>query len=300
MKPTLVIMAAGLASRYGSAKQIEKFGPSGETIIDYSVYDAIKVGFGKIVFVIRKNFDQDFREAVTKKFENKIAIEFVYQEIDAIPKGISYSPERIKPWGTGHAVLLTKNVVKEPFVVINGDDFYGVEAFQSIVNFFANNPEENYAMLGFTLKKTVSEHGFVSRGVCNADINGFLINITERTQLKPVDGKYFFVDEQNQQQEIDANTTVSMNFWGFYPDIFEHLENGFNQFIKENAMNLKSEYFLPVLVQQLIDEKKAKVKILTTDSFWFGVTFKEDKPTVIENLKRLTENGIYPVSLWEN
>jgi len=298
MKPTLLIMAAGIGSRYGSVKQMDQFGPSGESIIHYSVYDAIKAGFGKVVFIIRKSFENDFKELIGSKFNKQIDIRYVFQEIDALPAGTSYHPERQKPWGTGHAVLLAKNEINEPFVVINGDDFYGAKAFESIANYFQNNTNSNYCMVGYILKNTLSENGYVSRGVCTSDKNSSLLDVTERTKIERIGNGIMFTDENNLQLPLDENTIVSMNFWGFYPSFFNHLENEFNTFIKENAMNVKAEFYLPAVVNRLIKEKKENATVITTDSQWFGVTYKEDKPMVIEKINELVQKNEYPKSLW--
>lgn len=298
IKPTLIVMAAGMGSRYGGIKQMDKFGPSGEAIIDYSVYDAIRAGFGKVVFVIRKSFEADFREFIGTKFADKISIEYAFQEIDALPQGVTYNPERAKPWGTGHAVLMTADLVKEPFVVINGDDFYGAEAFQSIADYFRSNTNQNYCMVGYVLENTLSEHGYVSRGVCKVDAASYLDDINECTQIQREGETIVYLTENKDKQTLKADTIVSMNFWGFYPSLFEHLKSNFEVFIRENASNLKAEFYLPALVNKLIKEGITKAKVITTDSQWFGVTYKEDKEMVISKLQKLVADGVYPKSLW--
>lgn len=299
-KPTLLILAAGIGSRYGGLKQLDQVGPQGETIIDYSVYDAIQAGFGKVVFVIRENIEADFRDFFDKKLKGKIDVEYVFQEIHKIPEGLSYNKERIKPWGTGHAVLMAEEVIKENFAVINADDFYGREAYQTLVNYFNtdNLPQTDYCMVGYELKNTLSENGFVSRGQCKADENNFLFDVVERTHIERKNGQIVFQDENKSLVKLDENTLVSMNFWGFTPSYFPFLKEKFALFIQKNTENSKAEFYIPSVVNELIEEKRARVKVLSSNANWFGVTYKEDKETVVKNIQMLIEKGIYPEKLW--
>lgn len=299
-KPTLLILAAGIGSRYGGLKQLDQVGPNGETIIDYSVYDAIQAGFGKVVFVISENIEADFREFYDDKFKGKIEVEYVFQEINKIPEGLTYNPQRVKPWGTGHAVLMAEEVIKENFAVINADDFYGREAYQTLVNYFNtdNLPQTDYCMVGYELKNTLSENGFVSRGQCKADENHFLFDVVERTHIERKNGQIVFQNENKSLVELDENTLVSMNFWGFTPSYFPFLKEKFAQFIQKNTENSKAEFYIPSVVNELIEEKRARVKVLSSNANWFGVTYKEDKETVVKNIKILIEKGIYPEKLW--
>ncbi|MBZ4676242.1 MAG: nucleotidyltransferase [Anaerophaga sp.] len=298
MKPTLLILAAGMGSRYGGLKQMDELGPHGESVIDYSVFDAIRAGFGKVVFVIRPSFAEAFKERFESRLKGKIDTGYVYQELDNIPEGFKVPEGREKPWGTGHAMLMAKDVINEPFAIINADDFYGKEAYQSAVNFINNHPAENeYAMIGYALKNTLSEHGTVSRGVCKTDINNYLKEVTERTKIGWEDGKIYFY-EGNQKTELTGNEPVSMNFWIFKPSFFDELEKGFINFLKEKGEEKKSEYYFNVCADELIKSGKATTLVINTDAKWFGVTYKEDKPIVRENLKKLIEKGDYPEKLW--
>ncbi len=299
-KPTLLILAAGIGSRYGGLKQLDKVGPSGETIIDYSVYDAIRAGFGKVVFVIRENIEADFRAFFDEKLKGKIEVDYVFQEINKIPDGLNFDKERVKPWGTGHAVLMAKDVINENFAVINADDFYGREAYQTLADYFKseNNQETDYCMVGYELKNTLSENGFVSRGQCKSDENAFLFDVIERTHIERKNNSIVFQDENEKLIELDENTLVSMNFWGFTPSYFKFLDEKFRRFINENIDNLKAEFYIPSSVNELIEEKRARVKVLHSKASWFGVTYKEDKAGVIENIRQLIASGIYPNKLW--
>jgi NDP-sugar pyrophosphorylase family protein len=294
---TLVILAAGMASRFGRLKQIEGLGPSGETIIDYSIYDAIQAGFSKIVLVIREATHDHFVKTFTAKYGSKIQIECVDQELHKIPAGFDYLPEREKPWGTGHAALMAKNAVDGPFVVINGDDFYGREAFVEIVRYFQNNNSPNsFCMVGYMLDKTLSEFGTVSRGICKLDQNNRLQSITERTAIQRVDGKIIYTDETG-TYELPENTIVSMNFWGFHKVHFEVLEQGFKDFLTHRSKELKSEYFIPV-VASLLMQQGISCDVLSSDAEWFGVTYKEDAPAVKQRLATLTKQSVYPTPMW--
>jgi UTP-glucose-1-phosphate uridylyltransferase len=298
MKPTLLILAAGMGSRYGGLKQMDELGPNGESIIDYSVFDAIRAGFGKVVFVIRPSFADAFKERFESRLKGKIDTEYVFQELENIPEGFKVPEGREKPWGTGHAMLMARGVIKEPFAIINADDFYGKEAYQSAVDFIRNHPADNeYAMIGYALKNTLSEHGTVSRGVCETDSNGYLEEVTERTKIGWENGKIYFY-EGDQKTELTGNEPVSMNFWIFKPPFFDELEKGFINFLKEKGGEKKSEYYFNVRADELIKSGKATTLVIDTNAKWFGVTYKEDKPVVRESLNKLIEKGDYPGKLW--
>ena len=298
MKPTLVILAAGIGSRYGGVKQMDKIGPSGESIIDYSVFDAIRAGFGKVVFVLNPKIIDEFKEIYEKRLAGKIETSFVLQELNNIPAGVKFNPERVKPWGTGHAVLVTKNVVNEPFAVINADDFYGSHAFELIAGFLSKlkNGQAEYAMVGYKLKNTLSDHGTVSRGICQLK-NGLLTDVVERTSIARKGDKVVF-QEDGKEIEIDEDSVVSMNFWGFTPKYFEQSEKDFKDFITKNANQLKAEFYIPTVANNLIAGNEASIHVLTSNGQWFGVTYQEDKPITIANIQKLVKEGKYPVSLW--
>ncbi len=303
MKPTLVIMAAGIGSRFGGLKQIEPVGPHGEIIMDYSIYDAIKSGFGKVVFIIKKEIDESFREIIGDKIAKIIDVEYVYQEVDNLPDGFSAPEGRTKPWGTGHAVLSCKDCVDTPFVVINADDFYGRSSFEIVADFLNNVKDNadfyNYAMVGFELSKTISENGHVARGVCESTADGFLKSIVERTNIQKFDDEIKYLEENGDFTPLKTDTIVSMNTWGFTPSIFAELERLFPIFLEKNKENLKAEFFLPTVVDELIQAKKANVKILHSKEKWFGVTYKEDKETVVNAINEFIKNDIYPENLWK-
>lgn len=298
---TLVVLAAGMGSRFGGLKQLDKVGPTGEAIIDYSVYDALRAGFNKVVFVIRKDIENDFRTFVGNKFEGKIEVEYVFQELDKLPEGIKPFANRQKPWGTGHAVLMAAEVVKDNFAVINADDFYGREAFLTLANHLLTLDTDSYdnAMVGYLLKNTLSEHGYVSRGQCTSDAKHCLIDVVERTHIEREQNGIFFVDENSKKQKLDNNTLVSMNFWGFTPKFFEQLEKQFRDFLEDNIQEAKAEFYIPTVVNSMIKSGLAKTKVLQSDANWFGVTYREDKPVVVQKIADLVENNIYPLSLWE-
>lgn len=300
MKPTLFVLAAGMGSRYGGLKQLDGLGPNGETIMDYSIYDAIKSGFGKLVFVIRKSFEKEFIEKVASKYSEHIPVEIVFQELDDLPEGFTVNPDRVKPWGTNHAVLMGKNVINEPFAVINADDYYGRDGFATLGKFLSNldGSKNHYCMVGYRLCNTLSESGSVARGVCASDENGFLTTVTERTHIERKDGKIQY-KEGEQWFELEENTPVSMNMWGFTPEYFKYSEDFFVDFLKKNQENLKSEYFIPLMVDHLIKNKTADVKILDTTSKWFGVTYAEDRQSVVDKLQALVDSGEYPTPLWK-
>ena len=303
MKPTLVLLAAGMGSRYGGLKQLDGLGPNGETIMDYSIYDAIKAGFGKIVFIIRKDFEQDFRDKVLSKYEGHIPAELCFQALDALPEGFTVPEGRQKPWGTNHAVLMAKNVVKEPFCVINCDDFYNRDAFMVIGRYLANLPEgsaNKYAMVGFRVGNTLSENGTVARGICSKDADENLTTVVERTEIMRIDGKVSYKDENGAWVAVPDNTPVSMNMWGFTPDYFEYSEAYFKEFLSDpaNMANLKAEFFIPMMVNKLINEKTATVQVLDTTSKWFGVTYAADRPSVVAKIQQLIDEGVYPAKLF--
>lgn len=302
MKPTLLILAAGMGSRYGSLKQMDGLGPNGETIMDYSVYDAIRAGFGKVVFVIRGSFEQEFKEVFSKeRYGNQIEVDYVLQELDRIPNGFTLNPERTKPWGTNHAVMMAKEVINEPFGVINADDFYGKDAFAVLGKFLTEVAGKNnqYCMVGYRLGNTLSEMGAVSRGVCSTDANKNLTDVVERTHIERIDGVIKYKDENGDMVAVADNTTVSMNTWGFTPDYFNHSEDMFADFLTNNMENIKSEFFIALVVNKLINDGTSTLKVLDTDAQWFGVTYQGDRPAVVEKLSNLIKKGEYPSKLWE-
>lgn len=301
MKPTLFVLAAGMGSRYGGLKQLDQLGPNGETIMDYSIYDAMQAGFGKVVFVIRKDFEQEFRDKVLKKYEGHIPVEVVFQSTDKLPEGYTCPPDRSKPWGTNHAVLMGKDVINEPFAVINADDFYGRDAFKVIAEELSKDHTKpgDYCMVGFRVGNTMTEHGSVARGVCE-NKDGMLTSVVERTDIQyDPEGKIVFTDENGKKQEIPATTPVSMNLWGFTPDYFEFSEREFRKFLDKDINTPKAEFFIPLAIDSLITSGEASVKVLDTDSKWFGVTYAADRPAVVEKFKQLHEDGIYPSPLFK-
>ena len=285
---TLVVMAAGMGSRFGGLKQIEPIGPSGEVLLDYSVYDAVKSGFTKVVFVIKHAIEKDFKEMVGKRIAKRVKVEYVFQETDALPEGYTCPKDREKPWGTAHAILCCKDVVKEPFAVVNADDFYGRSAFKQMAEFL-NGDNNDYCMVGFRLANTLTENGYVSRGVCEIE-NGELKSVTERTKIS--DCKYT-EDDGITWTELPADTVVSMNLWGFRPDIFEYIEAGFKKFLDEKINVPKSEYYLPTVVSERIEKKEKAVKVLIAEEKWYGVTYKEDKEIVVKAITKMMNDGLY-------
>ena len=303
MKPTLFLLAAGMGSRYGGLKQLDGLGPNGETIMDYSIYDAIRAGFGKIVFVIRKDFEEQFRTQILSKYEGKIPAELVFQSLDALPKGFTCPEGRVKPWGTNHAVLMGKDVIKEPFCVINCDDFYGRDAFATIGKFLSELPEgcqNTYAMVGFRCCNTLSENGSVARGVCMYDNHHHLKDVVERTEIMRVDGPICYKDKEGKWIPLEENIPVSMNMWGFTPDYFQHSEEYFKEFLSnpKNMENPKAEFFIPLMVNKLINEGTATVEVLDTTSKWFGVTYAADREATVEKIASLVAAGEYPEKLF--
>ncbi len=300
MKPTLLILAAGMGSRYGGLKQMDKVGPSGETIIDYSIYDAIRAGFGKIVFVIRREIEEEFKEVFIDRLKGEIDIDYVFQELTMVPEGVKVPENRKKPWGTGHAIMVAEEKINEPFAAINADDFYGSQSFGVIAEFLRNNQNENdYAMVGYQLDKTLSDFGHVARGVCKTDENGFLKEVTERTNIQRTEKGIAFTGENGEEVILSGNETVSMNFWGFKTSVFSWLSRYFTEFIKEHGDEPKSEFFIPILVMELIKIRQAKVKVLQSGEKWFGVTYKADKEDVMQKILNKVKAGEYPEKLWE-
>ena len=299
MKPTLLVLAAGMGSRYGGLKQIDPVGLNDETILEFSVYDAIKAGFGKVVFIIRRSIEQPFKEKIGITFENIIPVEYVFQESSSPIEGLPPIPEREKPWGTGHAVLVAADVIKEPFAVINADDFYGFDSFAIMAKFLTTEcSSEKHAMIGYYLNNTLSDFGAVSRGVCTSNATGYLTSIAETHQIIKNDQE-ITGDLNGNKVTLNEKTLVSMNFWGFHPSIFEYLRLGFIQFVEENKDHPKAEYYIPLVADQLIASDEAKIVVIPSAAQWFGVTYQEDKPFVKEALKMITEQGTYPtLGLW--
>lgn len=303
-KTTLVIMAAGMGSRYGGLKQIDPIGPGGEIILDYSVYDAVKAGFNKVIFVIKEEIEKDFKGIIGNKFDGVVDVDFAYQDINNLPEGFTVPEGRVKPWGTGHAVLSCKGMIDGPFAVINADDYYGRETFELIYNELTKERAEGdkyeFCMVGFRVENTLTENGTVARGVCQTSEDGYLTDIVERTKIAIRDGKIMFTEDGESWNEISEGTTVSMNCWGFTPAMMEELENRFASFLDRNKDNmLKCEYFLPFVVDELLKEDKAEVKVLSTKEKWYGVTYKEDKAVVVNAIREKVEKGEYPLCLWK-
>lgn len=300
MKPTLFILAAGMGSRYGGLKQLDGLGPSGETIMDYSVYDALRAGFGKIVFVIRKDFEQEFRDKIISKYEGHVSVDVVFQVIKNIPAGYSVNPERTKPWGTNHAVLMGKSVIKEPFGVINADDYYGAESFKLLADFLRSveGKKNCYCMIGFNIENTLSENGGVSRGLCEVDANGFLSGVTECHGIQRKDGALIQIVE-GEEVPFPEDANVSMNMWGFTPDYFDYSEKAFIKFLDENHSALKTEFYIPTVVNDLINDGTVTLKVIGTPSKWFGVTYAADRPATVAQFRKLVDEGVYPTPLFK-
>ena len=299
MKPTLLILAAGMGSRFGGLKQVEPAGPNGEAIIDYSIYDAIKAGFGKVVFIIRESFAEAFKEKFDKKLKGKIQVEFVFQELDNLPKGFNLPEGREKPWGTAHAILVAKNVIKEPFCALNADDFYGFNAYKVMADFLTSSDDDSeFSMVGYHLKNTLSDFGSVSRGICDVDRNGNLKKIVETTKILKRKDEIVSIEEDGKEKSLTGNEIASMNIWGFKPSVFEVLEKKFIDFLKTEIQKPKSEMYIPSVVFEMIQEKRTSVKVLEANSPWFGVTYKEDKPFVVEKIGSLIAQGDYPEKLF--
>ena len=304
VKPTLLVLAAGMGSRYGSLKQMDGVGPNGEAIIDYSIYDAIRAGFGKVVFVIRHSFEKEFKEMFSpERFGGKIEVDFVFQELDYLPEGFSVPEGREKPWGTNHAVMMGATAVHEPFAVINSDDFYGTDAYRVMGEYLSklDGAKGEYAMIGYEVNKTLSDNGTVSRGVCTVNEEGFLTSMVERTKIeRNAEGTIVFHD-LGDDQPLAENAPVSMNFFGFTPDYFAHSAEGFKEFLASDDVktNLKAEFFIPLMVNKLVASGDARLKVLSTTAQWFGVTYKADKPALVAKIEKLIEEGVYPRNLWE-
>lgn len=298
MKPTLLVLAAGMGSRYGGQKQTDAFGPSGETITDYSIYDSLNAGFGRIVFVISPKMEEDFQKNYLKRFPAELDVEYVIQDVKNVPEGYTVPDERVKPWGTAHAVMMAKDVIKEPFAVINADDFYGRESYRIIHDFLMASKPGEHAIVGYTLSKTVSEHGSVARGVCETDENDFLTEIVERTKIFSVKGRIYNENEDGSQLDLAPDTKVSMNLFGFMPDVFEKMDVQFREYIDKNINSAKAEFFIPIVADKLIREGEGSFKVLGTPESWFGVTYQDDRPHVLAMIKELVDNGTYPTPLW--
>jgi choline kinase len=299
MKPTLLILAAGMASRYGSMKQVDGFGPNGETIIDYSIYDAIKAGFGKVSFIIREEFAEPFKAIFEPKLKGRIETDYVFQSYDLRPFGIDKTIERAKPWGTAHAVLSARNQVHEPFCVINADDFYGFDAFEKMAEFLTTEvADDKFSIIGYQVDRTLSEYGTVSRGVCQVDENGDMVAINERLKVYFAKDGGVVYEEDGKEISLPSNTPVSMNFWGFTPAVFKKTEPLFKAFVEKNENDPKAEFFIPLIGDELIKSGEAAFKVIPTGEKWFGVTYKEDKPIVQKSISELVENGTYPTNLW--
>src|SRR5512138_114130 len=295
-KPTLLVLAAGIGSRYGGLKQIDPIGPGGETIIDYSVYDALRAGFGKLVFVIRKDIEATFREVIGSRFEKRIAVDYVFQELNALPPGFSLPPGRTKPWGTAHAVLTAASAVREPFAAINADDFYGQDSFQTLGRYLQSSTQD-YAMVGFVLRNTLSEFGSVARGVCRLSPDNYLESVVELTKIEKDGSGARNTDASGHVHPLTGDEIVSLNMWGFTPSLFAHLQREFVAFLHQDGANPKAEFFIPTVVNTLINTGQTRLKVLPTSSSWFGVTYREDRPRVVASIRELIQRGDYPEKL---
>ncbi len=301
MKPTLLILAAGMGSRYGGLKQIDPVGPNGEIIIDYSIYDALGAGFGKLVFVIRHYFEDAFKEKIGSKFDGLVETAYAFQELDAGLGGFTLPPDREKPWGTAHAIGVGRDVIDEPFAVINADDYYGVDSFKMVADFLSGSEisPTDYAMVGFKLRNTLSEYGTVARGVCHCDNELFLQDVVERKKVQKRGMAACYFDEDGTEHALTGDEVVSMNLWGFHPAFFEYLQAGFKDFLREHGTEAKSEYFITIPVSDLVESGQIRVKVLPTHDNWFGVTYRQDKEIAQRCIRRLIEGGTYPNRLWE-
>jgi UTP-glucose-1-phosphate uridylyltransferase len=302
MTPTLLVLAAGMGSRYGGLKQIDAVGAHGEAIIDFSIYDAIRAGFGKVVFVIRRDIEADFKKAIGSKFSSRLPVEYAYQELDMLPPGFTLPPARKKPWGTSHAIMAASGVIREPFAVINADDFYGAASFKTLADYLKQSRDTatvaDYSMVGFILRNTLSEHGTVSRAICERDAASFLTNIVERTKIEKAGNAARFLDEAGQAHPLTGDELVSMNMFGFTPSAFELLQAEFVKFLTTRINDEKAEFFIPTPMNALIKAGRARMKVLASTSAWFGITYREDKPTVVASIARLVQQGVYPEKLW--
>lgn len=297
-KPALLVLAAGMGSRYGGLKQIDPVGPSGETIIDYSIYDAARAGFAKLVFVIRRDIEAAFRETIGARFEQRLPVEYVFQELHKVPSGFAVPAARKKPWGTGHAILMAADAIQQPFGVINADDFYGANSFRLLAEQLSSGSPD-YSMAGFVLRNTLSEFGTVSRGVCQTGSDGFLESVTELTKIERDNGAAKYTDAAGASHPLSGDETVSMNMWGFTPGIFDHLRTLFGEFLEREGQNEKSEFFIPTVVNALIRSRQERVKVLRTPDSWFGITYREDRPRVVESIRALVGQATYPENLWK-
>ena len=299
--PTLLVLAAGMGSRYGSLKQIDRFGPNGETIMDYSIHDAVKAGFRKVVFVIRESIEEEFIKAVINKYKDIVETDYITQELDMLPEGFNVPVDRVKPWGTGHAVMVAAGKINEPFAVINADDFYGYRSFKVMADFLKTKTNEReYGLVGFRLKNTLSDHGAVARGVCKISDDGFLESVTEHLHILKSSEGIVSTGENNEKTKFEGDELVSMNLMGFTPSVFPYFKRQFKEFLKTKSNTPKSEFLLPDVVNHLVTTGTASVKILPSPEKWFGVTFPEDKPIAIEKIKKLVVEGVYPDNLWEH
>jgi len=296
-KPTLLVLAAGMGSRYGGLKQIDPVGPEGETIIDYSIFDAMRAGFGKLVFVIRHEIEDAFREAIGARFEKRLPVEYVFQELDKLPPGFSVPPNRKKPWGTGQAILMAEEVIREPFAAINADDFYGAASFRVLAEHLRSGSPD-YAMVGFVLRNTLSEFGSVARGACEVGPDGYLVGVTELTKIEKDGTGAKYTDASGAIQRLSGDEPVSMNMWGFTPSLFPHLREQLIEFLKRHGQEEKSELYIPTVVNELVKARKERCKVLRTTDSWFGVTYREDRPFVVEGVRALIARGDYPKKLW--
>jgi dTDP-glucose pyrophosphorylase len=297
-KPTLLVLAAGMGSRYGGLKQIDPVGPNGETIIDYSIFDAMRAGFGKLVFVIRQDIEAAFREAIGARFEKRLPVEYVFQELDKLPPGFTVPPNRTKPWGTGQAILMAENVIREPFAAINADDFYGAASFRVLAEHLRSGSRD-YAMVGFVLRNTLSEFGSVARGACNVGLDGYLQGVTELTKIEKDGPGAKYVDAKGAMQRLSGDEPVSMNMWGFTTSLFPHLREQLIEFLKQHGQEEKSEMYIPTVVNELVKTGKEKCQVLRSTDPWFGVTYREDRPFVVEGIRKLIARGDYPQTLWQ-
>ena len=299
MKPTLLVLAAGMGSRYGGNKQLDQVGPSGETIIDYSIYDAIRAGFGKIVFVIRRDIEEQVKERFVEKLKGKIEVDYVFQEITNLPEGVKVTPERQKPWGTSHAILVTEKKIKEPFGVINADDYYGVESLKILRDFLVNDKDPNcYCIVGYKMGNTLSDHGHVNRGVCRVGADGLLKNIVETRQIKKTGNGAVAPGPDGKTLQFTGNEVVSMNLWGFKPSCLGFLRDEFRNFINKSGMDLKAELDIPTSIDKFVKNGEITIKILMSNERWFGVTYREDKPIVVESINNMISRGVYPAKIY--